>query len=89
MKKQLIDVNAIHYHKWSFFTEEIAYKEEIEQIPVEDAEEVVRCRSCKKWNPDTGACAEFTSRRLPTGGRIVFIMRGSDFCSYGERRDTE
>lgn len=51
-----------------------------------DAVEVVRCKDCGKWDAKTGSCDEFTSHRLPTGGRIAFLTRESDFCSYGERR---
>ena len=46
-EKRLIDANSIQYHKTTechghglFFTEQIAYKEEIERIPAVDAVEV-------------------------------------------------
>ena len=94
-QKRLIDANAIKYTLesssggWGGEPEFIATKEEIDKIPTVDAVEVVRCRFCKKWNRETGACSEFTSHRLPTGGRIVFLTREADFCSFGERRDSE
>lgn len=92
-KKRLIDANSIQYHKTTechghglYFAEQIAYKEEIERIPAVDAVEVVRCKNCKKWDPKTETCEEFTSQRLPIGGRVAFLTRETDFCSYGERR---
>lgn len=59
----------------------------IKDAPPVDAVEVVRCKECKKWNKIIGTCEEFTSNRLPGGGRITFITRETDYCSYGERKD--
>lgn len=54
--------------------------------PTVDAVEVVRCKDCIHWDSKIGSCDEFTSHRLPAGGRIAFLTRADDFCSYGERR---
>lgn len=92
---RLIDANAIKFTLqsepggWGGEPQYIATKEDIAKMPTVDAVEVVRCKDCKKWNKQTGACAEFTSHRLPTGGRIAFMTREVDFCSHGERRDAE
>lgn len=48
---------------------------------------VVRCKDCAKWDSSTHTCDEFTSNRLPQGGRIAFVTLENDFCSYGERED--
>ena len=58
----------------------------IENVPTVNAVEGVRCKNCRKWNSRTGSCEEFTTQRLPAGGRITFLTREDDFCSYGERR---
>lgn len=94
-EQRLIDANAISYTLesgpggWGGEPQYIATKEEIARMPTVDAVEVVRCKNCKKWNEKTGVCEEFTSHRLPSGGRVAFITRENDFCSYGERRDSE
>ena len=51
-----------------------------------DAVEVVRCINCRKWDEKTGACDEFTTHRFPAGGKLRFLTRENDFCSYGERK---
>lgn len=46
----------------------------------------VRCKDCKKWDAKIGSCEEFTTHRFPACGRITFLTREDDYCSYGERR---
>lgn len=53
----------------------------------EDVVEVVRCKNCKYYDEKTRVCEEFTSKKLPTGGHVAFLMKPDDFCSYGERRN--
>lgn len=55
----------------------------INKQPTADVAEVVRCKNCKKWT-DWHTCEEFTTDRLPTGGRMTFKTEPDDFCSYGE-----
>lgn len=61
-------------------------KDTAELMVSHDVVPVVRCKDCKKWDRSIGSCKEFTSHRLPSGGRIAFLTREDDFCSYGERR---
>ena len=54
----------------------------VNAIPTVDAEVVVRCKDCKRWerhtevNRDYGGCRRYNS-----------TMRYDDFCSYGERKE--
>lgn len=57
----------------------------LKRQPTVDAVEVVRCKDCKKWDPKTRTCEEFTTHRFPAGGRVAFLTQETDFCSYGER----
>lgn len=58
---------------------------------------VTRCKDCKNWhkthhksNGDIlGVCEEFTTDRLPTGGRKAFATGANDFCSYAEPKESE
>lgn len=90
--KRLIDANNIQYHETTechghglFFAEQIAYKEEIEQIPAVDAVEVVRCKDCKYYEhlEYYGGGTKDVCRTLKRQ------TREDDFCSYGKRRDPE
>ena len=60
----------------------------IREQPTADVVEVVRCKNCKKWT-DWHTCEEFTTDRLPTGGKMTFKTEPDDFCSYGERINNE
>lgn len=57
----------------------------VDSQPTADAVEVVRCKDCKYRNTvfdfGRGDCMN------PKG--LKFIIRESDFCSYGERRDDD
>lgn len=95
--KCLIDANAIKYHKTTechghglFFTEQIAYKEEIEQIPAVDAVEVVhgwwidgKCSNCNTVF-DVEVCGEvFELREIhsnycPNCGAKMDLKEGSE-----------
>ena len=52
-------------------------------IPTIDAVPVVRCKDCKQW--------ERLKKNLRRGycGESECIMRDDDFCSYGERRESD
>ena len=59
---------------------EIAYKDQIDDIPTADVVEVVRCKDCKYYNAiDTDRLSEC---------KKGFETYGNDYCSYGERTDT-
>ena len=93
-EKRLIDANALTKLLELLARNEDYWKRNtilgvvrtIQTRPTVDAVEVVRCKDCKKWDPKTGACEEFTTHRFPEGGRVAFLTRETDFCSYGERR---
>ena len=55
----------------------------IEAIPPADAVEVIRCKDCIKWGSSAGLCRHWSKLY----GSV--LTRGSDFCSYGERKETE
>lgn len=48
--------------------------------------EIIRCGECTHYDPKTKTCEEFTSDRLPTGGRLAFIFEADHFCNKGERK---
>lgn len=52
----------------------------IKKAATVDAADVVFCRDCKRWENktrlDIGMCDRFQN-----------VMRGCDFCSYGERKN--
>ena len=54
----------------------------IKTMPTIDAVEVVRCRECKYWR-NTNA------EKIPTASIACGNMHHYDFCSYGERKETE
>ena len=70
---------ARKYHK--DFAQSIAdltsLREVLEDTPTADVVEVVRCKDCK-YHHDNLMCDEYST-----------IMKDSDFCSYGQRKDEE
>ncbi len=63
-------------------------KHMIDTIPLADVVEVVRCKDCTNWT-SCQTCEEFTTERLPTGGRKTFITAPDFFCGYGQRKVAE
>lgn len=66
----------------------------IDEQPTADVEEVVRCKDCKNFtkkseefliNDIFGICEKSRTGFFDDGEEVY----GYDFCSYGERRDTE
>lgn len=57
----------------------------IENIPAADVVEVVRCKDCKHRGTDE--CV-FHVKGEPADEELL-IKLDNDFCSYGERRDSE
>ena len=57
----------------------------LSSIPTVDAVAVVRCKDCKQWRRNIG----FTDS--PNGHCFYHDIdtNGLDFCSYGERRDSD
>ena len=87
-KKRLIDANvAIERAKESdkivkssiWETGEVI--EFLEDCPIVDAVEVVRCKDCKHWS--MGYCNHFAYYSYEP------MTNEDDFCSYGERKDCD
>lgn len=53
--------------------------------PTADVVEVVRCKDCKYW----GGITFGNICRRWTGLNVKNCTKPNDFCSYGERRETE
>lgn len=56
----------------------------IADAPTVDAVEVVRCRDCRHWNPETGFCN--LNSHFSMDGLDWDMFNDDDFCSQGERR---
>ena len=52
--------------------------------PTADVVEAVRCKDCKQW----GGITFGNICRRWTGLNVKNCTRPTDFCSYGERRET-
>lgn len=50
--------------------------EVINAVPTVEAVEVVRCKDCTEWDKNERECSHW------------YGFRENDFCSYGERRDS-
>ena len=62
----------------------------IEQAPTVDAVPVVRCRECKYWQRSGSKAGKSFSDMEYIGGCEFsnYYRRESDFCSYGEPKET-
>lgn len=60
----------------------------VKEMPVIDAEPVIRCRECKHWSRYTkqweNHCAGECERHRMEGGTYE-----NNFCSYGQRREDD
>lgn len=60
------------------------------QAPTVDAVEVIRCKGCMHWfefeEMDGGYC---NHNHFQVKYAEPTIMQADDYCSYGERKDTE
>lgn len=67
--------------------EAVVYLQDIADAPTVDAVEVVRCRDCKR-------CFKHTTKRnmqkmwICMRNEVDVCVRPDDFCSYGERKDS-
>ena len=84
-EKRLIDANELREHKFtqpvqSFYS--MGWNSAIDAImenePTVDAVEVVRCKDCRHYYPDTLSCRNLI---------CCANWYPEDFCSYGERKD--
>lgn len=60
------------------------FAELVLEIPAADVVEVVRCRDCRHWNPETGFCN--LNSHFSMDGLDWDMFNDDDFCSLGERR---
>ena len=58
--------------------------DELHRQPTPDVVEVVRCEKCKFVHFNSDSCRYHCKRR----GYYSEEVKTTDFCSYGERRDT-
>ena len=82
--RKLLDKNQRFKDTYSYKAFEIVLQR-LQDEPVVDAVEVVRCKDCKhykpqkvsaKWDGKTNFCCRVVTVKVPPDG----------FCSYGERR---
>jgi hypothetical protein len=52
---------------------------------VSDVVKVVRCKDCKFW--ECGTCKLHSEEPDQYSVGLSVVMMGTDFCSYGERKD--
>lgn len=57
----------------------------VDNAPTVDAVPVVRCGECKHRSSDYDICGDYLCEKR--GCR--FFCKDNDFCSYGERRDSD
>ena len=88
---RLIDADKINYHEHTecmghgdFETVRTVTDKEIAEIPTVATAEVVSCRDCRHWNPETGFCN--LNSHFSMNGLDWDMFNDDDFCSLGERR---
>ena len=75
--KHMYDKDLTKWRIWSAIQQDrIAYKNDVFDAPVVDAEPVVRCKDCKKW--ETINCPF---------ARDFVRWDGFKFCAWGERKE--
>ena len=62
----------------------------LKKQPTVDAVPVVRCRDCQRWKPSGSKAGKSFSDMEYIGGCecLKYCRRESDFCSYGEPKET-
>lgn len=85
---KLLRGKCVAKYPLTFCTGLFAAADEISKLPTVDAVEVVRCRDCKHYKTQ--------SQSVHREDKALFCCRSAtvkvnpnDFCSSGERRDTE
>ena len=82
--KRYIDADAVLLQMPDDLPYKGSVKRVLMQAPTIDAVEVVRCRDCKH-----GFNTERTTNILYCTRYIIAICKPNDFCSYGERRESD
>ena len=84
-EKRLIDANALIEEANAEGAYGYVDAFQIANASTVDAVEVVRCRDCKHWHKETLFCDY-----MPYGEAQERVnWYADDFCSYGERKDSE
>lgn len=96
-ERRLIDANAlpvITLKDNSYWERHVVYKSDVDAAPTVDAVEVVRCEECRYSTAPLchkEYCKEKGILECDKPGGIAFNRRvySTDFCSYGEKSDTQ
>jgi hypothetical protein len=80
-------------NEWEFSIEDVdCFVQELEKIPAADVVEVVRCKDCR-WYQEGRLLAPnkfcFRLKHPKEDRKIGYNYAPDDFCSYGERRETD
>ena len=60
--------------------------DKLEEIPIENVVEVVRCKDCKHLYCLSAIDRRFYCRHYPQGLSGINIIEDNPYCSYGERK---
>ena len=94
--ERYIDANAIPYSNGIIYGRLLVDKRTVDVLPTIDAVAVVRCKDCESWDEErkvgrasfgneTAPCSEWSNAE---DGHTRYTSP-NDFCSYGERRDSD
>lgn len=90
----LIDANELKKKKTILWDEALGFChcvliDEIDNAPVVDATEVVRCKDCEYWKPGDSKGGDSIEDLQVIGGCkwSKCCRREKDFCSYGKKRE--
>ena len=90
---RLIDLDS-EYIQETLYRRSFKTRQDIEEwlnnAPIIDAVPVVRCRDCQRWKPSGSKAGKSFSDMEYIGGCEFsnYYRRESDFCSYGEPKET-
>lgn len=83
VKKYVPHEDLTEWRIWStILAERTAYKHDVFDAPIVDAEPVVRCKECKHYYADPWGYGNCVFE-----GGVSRRTKDSDFCSWGERRE--
>ena len=84
---RLIDADLLE-DQFGISDEDLLALDEIRHAPIVDAVPVVRCKDCVHWDddPDTYGADDGPKGKCM---KSFETMCEDDFCSYGERKETE
>ena len=91
VKRQYEDCHGYSGNKKGIYREAIlAVRSILHSAKTIDAVPVVRCRDCQRWKPSGSKAGNSFSDMEYIGGCEFsnYYRRESDFCSYGEPKET-